>query len=86
MRIRYKNNHSTTGFANEFNTYGMGEVIVYFDEGDATSEYIRELEVEVNGEWIDMKQAFRDKILMSDNYDVRFGIPTDKDRERGYML
>lgn len=38
MRIK----HVETGreaFSSEWNNYGMSEIIVYFDEGDASSEY-----------------------------------------------
>lgn len=87
MKIRYKNQPDITGISSEFNTYGLGEVIVHFPDGSATSEEISELEVEIHDEWVDMRNAFRRRLLINDNYNIRFFEPqTADDRERGYTL
>lgn len=70
-----------------FNMVGIGEMIVYFPEGDASSEFIRDYEVwlEASQEWKNMNQAFRDHDLITDNYNVRFFEPiTLKEREQGF--
>lgn len=89
MKVRYTGKPGCTGDASSFNMGGLGEVIVYYPEGDASSEEIRELEVylEQSQRWVPMRQAFRDHDLVSDNRDTCFfEPPTPADRERGYTL
>lgn len=81
MKVRYKNT-GTEACASRFNTYSMDEVLT----GDDTVP-IGELDVEINGVWMDMRQAFRNKDIISDNYNEWFGVPVKpEDRERGYFL
>jgi hypothetical protein len=50
------------------------------------SAYISDLDVFVNDEWKDMRQAFADRDIIPDNYNTFFGVPrNDEDRERGYF-
>lgn len=89
MNVRYTDRPRIIGWAGRFNTHGIGEVIVGFpDDGGQTSESISELEVQLSsGEWKDMRQAFADKDLITDNYNTAFFEPaTPEDRERGYVL
>lgn len=87
MNVRYINK-PIHGVSSKFNTAGIGEVVVYFPEGDATSEFIRELQVELSdGSWKDMSKAFRDKTLIPDIYNTCFmESRTDEEREKGYYL
>ena len=45
MKLRMTKNPEITGVGNKFNTHGLFEVIVYFDEGDCDSCFGRELDV-----------------------------------------
>lgn len=88
MKVRLKTNHAVTGFSNRFNTHGLGEMIVGFDEDDmdscSISEYQVFLVLSPKG-WVDMDQAFQDKDLIPDNFNQHFGEPrTFEERERGW--
>jgi hypothetical protein len=86
MRIRYTERPTIEGFATTFNTHGVGEVIAGFDDGEMTSEAISELDIQLaSGEWLPMREAFRARLIMGDNYDEHFGEPTDEERERGWI-
>jgi hypothetical protein len=86
MKIRYTNKPEITGFSSRFNEHGLGEVIVGFDGGDMTSEFISELDVQLtSGRWLPMGQAFRDRLILGDNYDQRFAEADDGDRDRGWI-
>jgi len=83
MRCRYKK----TGYefnASSFNTSALAEVLTGDD-----SAFIRDLDVflEATGEWKDMGLAFRDRDLITDNYNTYFFEPkTDEERKRGYAV
>ncbi len=86
MKVRYIVDPEITGFTNRFNDHGLGEVIVGFDAGDMDSVYIKDLEVQLpDGRWILLSQAFRDKIVLGDNYDQRFDFSDEDDRARGWI-
>lgn len=85
--MRVKDQPWVTGSASRLNTFGFGEVIMGFDgeEGGMDSMMIRDLEVEVNGEWIYMPVAFREKKIITDNHNEHFGLPENQEAfERGY--
>ncbi len=87
MKVRTKTTKAE-GTASDFNVNSIGEVVMYFAEGDADSMFIRELDVwiEPNG-WKDMSTAFLDHDIITDNYNVHFfEPPTEEDRKRGYTL
>ena len=88
MKVRFIKMPHITGDASRFNTAALAEVIVGFDgEGGMDTCYIKDLEVEIDDEWITMRDAFREHKLITDNYDTHFFTPkTEKDKERGYML
>ena len=97
MRVRYKNNPEITGWAERLNTSALDEVLLNFDDGDATSEYFRELEVllqkplptsdHVAGEWVPLSVALSTHDVVSDNYNTRIFEPsTEEDRARGFAL
>lgn len=75
MRIRYKDKPHITGHASRFNLHSVSEVIVQFDDGDATSEYIRELEVFLEGSlqrWMPLRDAFKSGNVVTDEYNTQF--------------
>jgi hypothetical protein len=72
MRVRSKKTGSL-GEATDFNIHGLGEIVVYFDEGDCSSEFFREYEVQLtSGEWKDMRQAFVDHDLIPNDLNTSF--------------
>ncbi len=81
MRMRYKDTKTETS-SSKFNIHAMSEVVTGDD-----SVFISDLDVFINGEWKDLGQAFRDKDIITDNYNTYFGEPqTKEDKERGYWL
>lgn len=79
MKVRYKQTGTEAG-ASQFNVSSLDEVITGDD-----SVSIRDLDVWINGAWKDMGQAFKDRDIIPDNYNERFGEPQNAaDRERGY--
>jgi hypothetical protein len=87
MKVRYKDKPEIAGDSSSFNMHGLGEVIVYFPEGDASSEEIRELEVYLDSrrEWVSLSDALRRNDVITDNHVSRFAEPRDQaERERGW--
>lgn len=81
-KLRYKKHPEIIRHASRFNLAALNEV----DVGD-DSAFVSELEVEINGKWKDMGQAFKDHDLIVDNYNTIFFEPkTPEDRERGFTL
>lgn len=79
MRLRYKKTGETTE-SYRFNVHALAEV----DTGD-DSFSITDLDVWVNGEWKDMRQAFKDKDIIPNNENTTFGLPkTKEEKARGY--
>ena len=74
------------GSGGSLNTHSLSEVIVYYKEGDASSEYIRECEVKLtDGTWKNLAQAFRDRDVITDNYNTAFREPiSTEEKARGY--
>lgn len=88
MKLRTKNlNCPKTCYSSSFNSSALAEVLVNFEDGDADSVFIWDLEVELESGWKDFSQAFKDKDIITDNYNRSFFIPpTKEDKERGYTL
>lgn len=83
MKLRYKNTGTECG-GSRFNMSALAEV----DVGDDSAS-ISDLDVylERTQEWKDMIQAFKDRDLITDNYNSRFFEPAnEEDRKRGYTL
>lgn len=79
MKIRYKKT-SQEGFAQGFNTSSLDEVVTGDD-----SVSIRDLDIWIGGAWKDMRQAFKDRDIIPDNYNERFGPPKSlEEKARGY--
>lgn len=81
MKVRYKSN-GAIAYVSSFNMTTTGEVLTGDD-----SAYIAELEVflEKSGEWKDMRQAFRDHDLITNDANTSFFEPeNEKDKVRGF--
>jgi len=98
MKVREKE-HSEYGMcSSRFNMCGLGEVICFWTdnggEGGSDSMYIKELDVFIEAEdaesgqsigWKDMRQVFKDRDIITDNYNSYFFEPDNvEDRARGY--
>jgi hypothetical protein len=80
MKVRYKKT-GTEAEASRLNVHAMAEVLT----GDDSAS-VNELDVFVNGQWKDMRQAFKDRDIIPDNYHEWFGQPRNQaDRDRGYF-
>lgn len=80
MRVRLANTHEALGHSSEFNTSSLSEVIVYYDDGGADSEYMQALEVWLSNQtWVNMRDAFAEKQLICDNYNRYFREPKNDD-------
>lgn len=73
MRIRDKKT-KREGITTSFNIHGVSEVIVYWQDGDKTSEFISNLEIWLGYReiWKDMFQAFKDDDLWIDDSNTYF--------------
>lgn len=86
MRVKEKKT-GVLGWSSKFNPLGLGEIIVTFDEGDATSDYISNYDVMLSDErWVDLHEALKLKLVMTDDSALNFAEATDLDRKRGYIL
>lgn len=83
MRLRYKSNGEET-FGYRFNMCALSEILT----GDDTVS-TKDLDVFLTAkqEWKDLHQAFKDKDVITDNYNTMIHEPRNNDeRERGYSL
>lgn len=72
MRIRYKRSLEERE-TNRFNTQAMSEVLTGDD-----SAFISDLDVFVNDGWKDMRQAFKYRDIIPDNYNQTFDVPRNE--------
>lgn len=86
MRVRLKKDHSVQGWSSRFNTGGLGEVIVTYENGEMSSEYISDYDVLLDsGEWRCLRESFRSHDLVTDNYETNFREPLNpEERIRGW--
>ena len=88
MKVRSKDTKKTW-YSYKFNTHGLSEIIVQHPDYGVDSAFIKHFDVylESTKQWKDMRQAFKDKDLIVDNYNTLFFEPkTEEDRKRGYTL
>lgn len=88
MKVRHKI-CGDIAYSGNFNIHSYNEIIVTLEEGDMDSDYIDNYEVFLNqkNEWKNLRQAFKDNDVITDNYNTRFfEPPTEADRVRGYTL
>lgn len=86
MKVRNKKSMKE-GYSDTFNTHALSEVIVGFTDGDYSSEYIKDYDVYLENRqiWMDMQEAFREKHIISDNYNTSFREPVNEaEREKGW--
>jgi len=86
MKVRNKNT-GALGYSSKFNMHAMAEIIVCFDEGDCDSDFISNYDVflKVKNIWKSMNEAFRDKDVITDNYNSEFMEPRNEaERKRGW--
>jgi len=85
MQVRSKKTGSL-GEATDFNTHGLSEIIVCFDAGDCSSEFIRDYDVLLtSGKWKDMHQAFVDCNLIPNDLNTSFRESrSDAERAQGW--
>jgi hypothetical protein len=85
LKLRYKAHPEEVRTGHfQLNTCALNEVLTGDD-----SAYFHDLEVfiEARQEWKCLRQAFKDKDVITDNYNTWFAEPTaEEDRERGYFL
>jgi hypothetical protein len=84
MQVRWKDCPEEVRHTGEFNMHALNEIDMKDD-----SAFVKDLDVfiEATGQWKDMGEAFRDKDIITDNYNSHFFEPkTQEDRERGYTL
>jgi hypothetical protein len=92
MKIRLKDKPKATGFSMGLNTHAMAEVIVGFDDDESgqsmgmDSCFLKELQVLLkDGTWKDLEQAFKDKDVITDNYNTDFREPeNEEEKEKGW--
>jgi len=87
-RMKVKNKITgEEGRSNCFNPNAYAEIIVYFLDGDCSSEFVKDYDVylENRGIWADMSGALREGLVIPDNYNIHFREPADEgERERGW--
>lgn len=88
MKVRFTKNKEITGTSDKFNIISHTEVLMYFDKGGgASSEFISDLEVKIKDKWISLSEAFKQKMLITDNYNTKFFEPeNEEEKKRGYRL
>ena len=79
-------NPRVEGWSNEFNTSSLNEIIVYYDDGDASSEYFQDVNVLLsNGVWTGLKEALGLHLVIPNNYNTHFREPVNEvERDRGW--
>ncbi len=87
MKIRNKKTKDI-GSSGKFNIHSLSEIYVYFDDWmdtDYMSNY--DVYIEKLKEWKDLNQAFKDKDLITNNYNTYFFEPeNDEERKQGCRL
>ncbi len=82
MTLRYKKHPDDVFQSNSLNTLALAEVLTGDD-----SAFFSDLDVwiEAKQEWKCLSQAFRDKDVITDNYNTMFFEPkNEEERNRGY--
>ena len=75
------------GYSSEFNIHSLDEIIVYFEDGDCSSEFISDYEayLSLTSGWVNMNEAFESQYIIINNENTNFREPyNDHERERGW--
>ncbi len=89
MKVRFKVKPDEICTSSRFEVSTLTDVLVFSPEEPLGDVPQRELDVflESKGEWKDMREAFSDHDLITDNYNTMFFEPrNEEDRTRGYAL
>lgn len=92
MQVRMKDNPELEFYSAEFNVYAIGEVLGCHKSFGVDLFFIKDLDVFIEKNinffaWKDMRQAFRDHDLITDNFNRYFFEPIkEEDRKRGFTL
>ncbi len=72
------------GQSSTFNPHALAEIIVYFSDGDCSSEFLRDYDVYLasRNRWVDMSDALQERMLIPDNYNLRFQEPVDENEKK----
>lgn len=72
------------GQSDSFNPHALAEIIVYFPNGDCSSEFIRDYDVYLarRNRWADMSDMLQERMLIPDNHNIHFGEPVDEAEEK----
>lgn len=87
MKVRHKES-GAEGSSSQFNVHTAApqEIIVAYAD-DLDTDYLHDFDVEIDGQWVDMMQAFAERRLIVDNLNTRFFEPeNDLERRRGFRL
>jgi len=78
MKLKHKKTGEICS-SSEFNIHTCcpQEIIVYSKDWCDT-DFMTDYDVEINGQWYDLVEAFNLKLLGRDNYNQYFGIKDDK--------
>lgn len=69
VRVRLKANPEIQGWATQYNTHSLDEMIVYFEAGDATSDHVGLYEFQLrDGQWVNHSHPR----IEADNYNTHF--------------
>jgi hypothetical protein len=86
MKVRTKKQPNDVAQEGGLNVHAMFEVLVPA-WGDTVPGGDLEVYIEALGEWKDLRQAFKDHDVITDNYNTRFFEPRNaEDRARGFTL
>ncbi len=91
MKVREKEDTAPNSsfYVGKFNIHAFGEVVGCGDDFGCNLFFIKDLDVflESNNQWKDMRSAFKDCDLITDNYNTCFFEPVcEEDKKRGYTL
>jgi hypothetical protein len=86
LRCRKIEDHKIQGITNgDLNVHGSGEVIVIYDTDNMELEFLEDIELFIDDEWVAAKEAFEKKLVIPDNYNTGFDIPhSELEREQGF--
>jgi len=88
MECRLHDNHYAVGACAKFNINALSEVFAVID-GEYLDMFINELDVFVTAkkEWIHLPDAFKNKDVITDNFNTNFFEPkNEEDKNRGYTI
>lgn len=79
MKVRKKIT-AAEGMSDCFNAHACGEIIVYFADGECSSEFVEDYDVYLESRkvWVDMSDALREGLIIPDNHNIHFREPVNE--------